>query len=336
LTASSLGENYIMYGICNIIEKFIKLVAVAAAIALAALLVCDLILRSSGIVPSQSIPLFNRWAAGLAGVCSIIWTLRQWSKMRIPIFDKPVEEAAAATPHSLDDLFGEALSENTISQVQSQRPSFESRARYWVVSQDFEKVYQTEHQGFLGTSFLNLLSGGSWTMRTPLLQRSYRSLATEGELLFAAIVIGNNAIGGNPEKRYPAAVVTSWNQHPSALRRLTSIAKELAIAYAGNVSRGMPKSAKIIADDKYRQFRHRPLPKKETGNLEVTLMDVRLSMNDLEDDGLPSSFVPLLLHRRNGLFAVVPWPVLLGKQIITPAMRQAPVRGHLTPLQSAS
>jgi hypothetical protein len=325
-----------MYSICNIIKKFIKLVAVAAAIALSALLVSDFILRSSGIVPWPSIPLYNRGAAALAGVCSIIWTLRMWSKVQIPFFDKPVEAAAATTQHSADDLLCEALSENTISQVLSQRTSFESRARYWVVSEDFDKVYQEEHHGFFGTAILNLLSGGSWTMRMPLLRKSYRSLATEGELLFAAIAIGNNAIGGNPEKRYPAAVVTSWNQHPSALRRLTSIAKELGIAYAGNVSRGMPKSAKMIADDKYHQLRQRPLPKKETGNLDVTLFDVRLSLNDLDDDGLPSSFVPLLVHRRNGLFAVVPWPVLLGKQIITPAMRQAPVRGHLTPLQSAA
>lgn len=325
-----------MFIICHIIEKSIKLIAVAAAIGLAALLVSDLTLRSSGIVPRASVPIYNRWAACLGCVGSIIWTLRLWSKVRIPIFDKPVEEAPAATSHSLDDLFGEALSENTISQVLSQRPSFESRARHWIVSPAFDEVYQKEHHGFFGTAILNLFSGGSWTMRTPLLRRSYRSLETEGELLFASVVIGNHSIGEKPDDRYPAAVVTSWNQHSSALRRLSAIAKELGIAYAGKVSRGIPKSARIIADDKYHQFRQRPLPKKETGNLEVTLFDVRLSMNDLEDDGLPSSFVPLLVHRRNGLFAVVPWPVLLGKPILPPAMRQAPVPGSLTLLQSVA
>lgn len=322
-----------MFSICRILEKVIKLVAVAIAIALAALLVSDLVLRNSGIVPRASVPLYNRWAAALGGVCSIIWTLRAWSKTKAPTLDSPVAEAAGPTSHSVDDLLAEALSANTISQVVSQRPSFESRARHWIVSPAFDEVYQAEHHGFFGTAVLNLFSGGSWTMRTPLLRRSYRSLATEGELLFAACVIGNSAIGEKADDRYPAAVMTSWNQHPTALKRLLVVAKELGIAYTGSVSRGMPKSAKIMADDKYHQLRQRPLPKKETGDLEVTLFDVRLSMNDLEDDRLPSSFVPLLVHRRNGLFAVVPWPVLLGKPMPS-AMRHAPVPAGMPALQT--
>lgn len=322
-----------MFSIFRIIEKAIKLIAVAVAIGLAALLVSEFTLRSSGIVPRASIPIYNRWAACLGFVGSVIGTLRLWSKVRTPIFDKPVEEAPATTSHSLDDLLGEALGANTISQVLSHRPSFESRARHWIVSPAFDEVYQEEHHGFFGTAILNLFSGGSWTMRTPLLRRSYRSLGTEGELLFAATVIGNAALRANPTDRYPAAVVTSWNQHPSALKRLLEVAKELRIVYAGNISRGMPKSAKIIADDNFRQLRQRPLPKNETGNFEVTLFDVRLSMNDLEDDGLPSSFVPLLVHRRNGLFAVVPWSVLLGKPMPS-ATRGAPALASLPALQT--
>ena len=322
-----------MFSICNIIEKTIKLIAVAAAIALAAVLVSAFVLGSSGIVPWATATTYNRWAGGLAGACSIIWTLRKWSKVQAPIFDSPVAEAAAATPHSMDDILGEAVSEHTISQVLSHRPSFESRARHWIVSSAFEEVYQTEHHGIFGTAMLNVFSGGSWTMRTPLLRRSYRSLATEGELLFAAAVIGNSAISEKADDRYPAAVVTSWNQHPTALKRLLGVAKELAIAYAGNVSRGMPKSAKIMADDNYHQLRQRPLPKNETGNFEVTLFDVRLSLNDLALDGLPSSFVPLLVHRRNGLFAVVPWPVLLSKPMPS-AMRHAPVPAGMPALQT--
>lgn len=322
-----------MFSICRIIENAIKLVAVAIAVALAALLVSDLVLRNSGVVPRASVPIYNRWAAALGGVCSIIWTLRSWSKAKTLTLDSPVAEVATPTPHSLDSLIDEAFSENTISQVLAQRPSFESRARHWITSPAFDQVYQSEHHGFFGTVFLNLFSGGSWTMRTPLLRRSYRSLATEGELLFAATVIGNAALRANSADRYPAAVLTSWNQHPSALRRLTAIASELGIAYAGHVSRGMPQSAKIMADDNYRQLRQRPLPTKETGNLEVILFDVRVSMNDLDDEGVPHSFVPLLVHRRSGLFAVVPWPVLQGKPMPS-AMREAPVPAGLPALQT--
>jgi hypothetical protein len=324
-----------MFSICHIIEKIIKLIAVAASIALVGIIVSSLALSWTDIVPKASQALYVRWAGGLAGVCSILWTLRKWSKVQVPIFDSPVEEAAA-TPHSVDDLLGDALAEETLSQVQFQRLSFESRARHWIVSPDFDQVYENEHHGFFGTAFLNIFSGGSWTMRTPLLRRSYRSLATEGELLFAAVVIGNGTISEKSKDRYPAAVLTSWNQHPSALRRLLAVAKELRIVYAGNISRGMPKSARIIADDKYRQMRQRPLPKKETGDLEVTLFDVRLSMYDLEEDGLPSSFLPLLVHRRSGLFAVVPWPVLLGKALLSPAIGQAHAPGYLTPMQSVA
>jgi len=183
LTLSRQAGTFDVFSIFHIIEKTIKLIAVAAAIAVAALLVSDLTLRSSGIVPRASVPIYNRWAACLGGVCSIIGTLRGWSKVRTPIFDSPVEEAAATTSHSVDDLLGEALCDNMISQVLSHRPSFESRARHWIVSPAFDEMYQAEHHGFSGTAILNLFSGGSWTMRTPLLRRSYRSLATEGELL---------------------------------------------------------------------------------------------------------------------------------------------------------
>jgi len=148
-------------------------------------------------------------------------------------------------------------------------------------------------------------------------------------------VIGNDSIGEKSDERHPAAVVTSWNQHPSALKRLLAVAKELGIAYAGKVSRGMPKSAKIMNGRQIPSAAPTTAAQKETGSLEVTLFDVRLSPRTIS----PSMGCPALLCRcwcteGTGSSPWCPGPCRLGKPILPTAMRQAPVPGPLTLRQS--
>ncbi|WP_294391129.1 suppressor of fused domain protein [Prosthecobacter sp.] len=206
----------------------------------------------------------------------------------------------------------------SVAEMLSQRELFEKRAREWLISPAFEKVYGELHEGLLIKTILTVMRKGHFMkMRSAKLREGYRRLATEGELLFAGMVIGNTRISEDLSRRCPVAVVASRKQDVDSVVHAALLGEMIAEAYMEGGSKTMPECARIIANDSYRALRRQVLPVRETQRLPAALFDIRISMNELVGDGESCPFVPLMVHPGGGPFAVVPWPVLHGKPVPT-------------------
>lgn len=206
----------------------------------------------------------------------------------------------------------------SVTEMLSQRELFEKRAREWLESPAFEQVYSELHEGLLIKTILTAMGRGSFMkMRSAKLREGYRRLATEGELLFAGMVIGNTGISDDLSRRCPVAVVASRKQDAASVVHAAVLGNMIADAYMEGGSKTMPECARIIANDKYQALRRQVLPINETMGLPAALFDIRISFNELVGDGESCPFVPLMVHPGGGPFAVIPWPVLHGKPVPT-------------------
>ena len=230
--------------------------------------------------------------------------------------DLPVGAEGASEPGP-----GDAL-----DTILAQHRVFQERARAWVGTPDFQKVYEDLHPGFLAKCLILLLGKRkNWATRSPGLRARYERLAREGELIFARLVIGNSGIGGNPALRLPACLLAAFPQDAASVRQVIQLGEELGDAYFLGGSETMPRSARLMADDDYRPFRCRPLPAEETAGVEMALFDVRVSADELFGGPRSVQLVPLLVQPDRSHFMVVPWPVLHGRPFPLPIAGPPPL-----------
>ncbi len=223
-----------------------------------------------------------------------------------------------------------------LSHLAASRAEYQRRARSWMKTSSFREVYDAQHFGLVVKVIATLMRRGSaLRVRSGGLWKNYQRLAAEGELVFAANVIGNAAISENPWRPYPAAVLVPAAQDANGLLDALLFADKLTNAYLLGEGADIPQSAKIIADDEYRPFRRRALPASETGGAQLVLHDVRMRGVDMWEAVSPP-FIPVLTDPRGRVFTVVPWHVVLGRPAppnpLPPTRAEAPAASVPPPL----
>ena len=210
------------------------------------------------------------------------------------------------TPSSLRELQG------AIEPLVARRAEFQERARAWVRTPQFREVYETSHPGWLVKVIGTLLGKGAhFRARSSSLWNDYQRLASDGELVLGASVIGNADLAETPLTWLPAAVLASSAQDARSVAESVLFARRLVDAYLLGEGDDIPASAELIADDAYRPFRRRPLPVSETGDVAQVLYDVKVRGIDAFGSPL-AAIVPLLLGRDGRVSLAVPWHVLMG------------------------
>jgi hypothetical protein len=194
----------------------------------------------------------------------------------------------------------------------TRRGMMRERATKWLKSEAFRDFYDKVHP-----------DGKQWSQ--------YQSLADNGEILFAMVIIANSALSNHPSQPVPALLVAPDVQDPDQLLVTGMLAIALGELYSsGDGAKERPKTARLLKDDRHKLWRRRRLPPDEVSGFDATLLDILLTKAFMPPGEI--AFVPVLAAPgESGPQVLVPWHIATGQALPASVPPPLPRRAAMPP-----